>query len=477
MVMYNEENSGKILDLLYEYNPWWRGQAFEVSEYRTRWFSELRGEMESPEIEIIYGPRQVGKTVLMRQLVKQLLEVKKVAPRSILYISMDHASIGLLCTEAVKDLLEVYSRYILPPESKKAYIFLDEIQAVERWSNYLKQYYDQQYPAKFFVSGSSSTEIEKGSSESLLGRSRLRLMLQWSFADFINFALFREGRGVDLHSILEKVSLIDALQQGKAKSLFEAFAGYRDELLIQDIRLENYILDYLVKGGYPSLAEVDFEYARDVLMERFALTIHKDIMRTFAVRNIRGLENVVTRTAMQSGQLTDYHGFAKAAGLKYDTFIVYLGYLLDVFLLSESHFYSKSDSTFKKGKKLYLRDHATRNVLIGLLNRRLFEFGVETGKTAETVVQDHASRLVHRLEGRLQTNYWKGKKEVDIIITLATVPIPIEVKYQETPDDIGGVREFIEKFGSPFGLVVTKDTFRLEGDVLFVPLHLFLAVC
>lgn len=273
------------------------------------------------------------------------------------------------------------------------------------------------------------------------------------------------------------MSLIDALQQDKAKSLFEAFAGFRDELLFQDIRLENYVLEYLIKGGYPSLAGVDFDLARDILMERFALTIHKDIMRIFAVRNIRGLENMVARTAMQSGQLTDYHGFAKAVGLKYDTFMVYLGYLRDVFLLSESHFYSKSDSTFKKGKKLYLRDHATRNVLIGLLNRRLFEFGVEAGKTAETVVQDHAGRLVHRLEGRLQTNYWKGKKEVDIVITLATVPIPIEVKYQEAPDDIGGVKEFIKEFGSPFGLVITKDAFRLEGEVLFVPLHLFLAAC
>ena len=475
--MYSEENSGKILDILYEYNPWWRGQAFEVSEYRTRWFSELREEMERPEVEIIYGPRQVGKTVLMRQLIKYLLEEKRIAPRSIMYISMDHPSIGLLCTEAVKDLIEVYSRYILPQGYEKVYIFLDEIQAVEQWSNYLKQYYDQHYPAKFFVSGSSSTEIEKGSSESLLGRSRLRFMLQWSFADFVNFALFREGWNLDLYSIQEKVSLNDFLQQGRAKPLFEAFADYRDELRIQDIRLENYILEYLVKGGYPSLAEVDFEHARDILMERFSLTIHKDIIRIFAVRNMKGLENMVTRTAMQSGQLTDYHGFAKAVGLKYDTFKVYLGYLLDVFLLSESHFYSKSDSTFKKGKKLYLRDHATRNVLIGLLNTRLFEFGVETGKTAETAVQDHASRLVHRLEGRLQTNYWKGKKEVDIIIVLSTVPIPIEVKYQAAPDDMGGVREFMEEFGSPFGLVITKDTFRLEGNILFVPLHLFLAAC
>jgi len=196
-----------------------------------------------------------------------------------------------------------------------------------------------------------------------------------------------------------------------------------------DIDLEDHIIEYLVKGGYPGLEAVDFETARDILMERFGLTLHKDIMRIFAVRNIKGLENMILRCAMQSSQLTNYYGFAKSIGIKYDTFMVYLGYLTDVFIVSESRFFSKSDSTFKKGKKLYLRDHATRNLLIGLMNRRLFEFKEEVGKTVETVVQDHACRLVYRLQRRMQCYYWRGKKEVDIVIRVGTVPVPIEVKY------------------------------------------------
>ena len=134
-------------------------------------------------------------------------------------------------------------------------------------------------------------------------------------------------------------------------------------------------------------------------------------------------------------------------------------------------------STFKKGKKLYLRDHPTRNVLVGLLNRRLFEFGEEIGKTVETIVADHASRLVYRLEGRMQSYYWRGKKEVDVVIKLGTIPIPIEVKYQEHPDDIRGVKEFMNEFNTGIGIVVTKNTLRLDGDVLLMPLPLFLAVC
>jgi predicted AAA+ superfamily ATPase len=53
----------KILNLLYEYNPWWRNIDFHVPEYRTKLFYDLCGELDSPSIEIVYGPRQVGKTV------------------------------------------------------------------------------------------------------------------------------------------------------------------------------------------------------------------------------------------------------------------------------------------------------------------------------------------------------------------------------------------------------------------------------
>lgn len=473
----SEDNVKQILDVLYEYNPWWKSSEFHIPKYRTKWFDSLASAMEDSNIEIVYGPRQVGKTVLMKQVVKHLIENEHVSPHNIMYVSMDHTSIDMICSEPVKDIIDVYSKFVKPSGSEKAYIFLDEIQTIANWSNYLKQFHDLQSPFKFTVSGSSSTEIEKGGSESLIGRSRLRLMLQWKFAYYVNYSLFKEESPSRLCDIVDAASVTNALIERDAGAMFDAILRYRDSLLKNGISLDKYMLDYIIKGGYPALLDADLETSRDVLMERFGLTIHKDIMRTFSVRNIKGLENLVLRCAMQSGQMTDYHGFSKSISIKYDTFMVYLGYLTDVFMISESRFYSKADSTFKKGKKLYLRDHPTRNVLVGLLNRRLFEFGEEIGKTVETIVADHASRLVHRLEGRMQSYYWRGKKEVDVVIKLGTIPIPIEVKYQEHPDDIGGVKEFMNEFHTGIGIVVTKNTLRLDGDILFVPLPLFLAVC
>ncbi|WP_094228516.1 ATP-binding protein [Methanolobus psychrotolerans] len=436
-------------------------------------YEDLIKEQDSPEIEIVYGPRQVGKTVLMKQMIQFLLDEARVPAHNIMYISMDHTSISTLSEEPIKDVMDIFIKYVLPPGSDKACIFLDEVQVVNNWSNYLKQYYDLGTKVKFYVCGSSVSEIEKGSSQSLIGRSRLRRMLQWSFADHLQYHLKEEN---DLY--LPDPSVVrDALTGNDPLLLYEVFLKYLDDLLRVVPDMDPYLTGYIIAGGYPGLLGVNMDDAKDILMDRFMLTLHKDIMRTFAVRNIKGLENTVIRCAMQSCQVTDYHSFAKAVGIKYDTLMVYLGYLSDVFMTSESHFYSKSDSTFAKGKKLYLRDHGTRNVLVGLLNTRLFEFGKEAGKTVGTIAQDHASRLAGTYKGRPKSYYWKGKKEVDIIIEPSIIPIPVEVKYRQDPGDISGVREFMKEFGSPFGIVVTKDTLKIADNVLFIPLALFLLVC
>jgi hypothetical protein len=474
MVMALEEsNIEGILNVLYEYNPWWKSRPFTVLRYRTGLYEHLIREKDSPEIEIVYGPRQVGKTVLMKQVIQFLLDEARIPAHNTMYLSMDHTSIEALSEEPIKDVLDTFFKYVLPPDSEKAYVFLDEVQVVGNWSNYLKQYYDLGTKVKFYVSGSSVSEIEKGSSESLIGRSRLRRMLQWSFADHLQYHLTEEN-GLNLPGT---AAVRDALAGNDPYILYTAFLEYRDELLRIVPDINSYLTGYIIAGGYPGLFGVNMDDARDILMDRFMLTLHKDIMRTFAVRNIRGLENTVIRCAMQSCQITDYHSFARAVGIKYDTLMAYLGYLSDVFMISESQFYSRSDSTFAKGKKLYLRDHSTRNVLVGLLNTRLFEFGGEVGKTVETIVQDHASRLAGAYAGRPKSYYWKGKKEVDIIIEPSALPIPVEVKYRQDAGDVSGVREFMKEFGSPLGIVVTKDTLKMDDGVLFVPRGLFLVVC
>jgi predicted AAA+ superfamily ATPase len=278
-----------ILNVLYEYNPWWKSRPFTVPQYRTQLYEDLIKEEDSPKIEIIYGPRQVGKTVLMKQIIQFLLDEARVPVHNIMYLSMDHTSISALSDEPIKDVLDTFFKYVLPPDSEKAYVFLDEVQVVSNWSNYLKQYHDLGTKVKFYVSGSSASEIEKGSSESLIGRSRLRCMLQWSFADHLQYYLKEENN----LSLPDPSVIREAMARNDSNQLYDAFLKYRDSLLRIVPDINPHLTSYIISGGYPGLLGVNMDDARDILMDRFMLTLHKDIMRTFAVRNIKGLENTV----------------------------------------------------------------------------------------------------------------------------------------------------------------------------------------
>lgn len=454
-----------VLNILYEYNPWWKSLPFTVPQYRTTLCQQLIQEKDSPDIELICGPRQVGKTVLMKQMVKHLLEECRVPPHNILYLSMDHIFFSSFCDKPIQDAIDTYLKYVLPPDSKHAYIFLDEVHSIE---NCLKEYYIHETPKiKFYVSTSSVSMIKESSCHSILW---VRRMFQWSFAEYVQYHQKNENNKFVV------VPFDESNAWSNPNKLYEMLLQRHEDILKNTPSLERYLTEYILKGGYPGLFGTDLDLARDILMERLMLTLYKDIIRSFELRNVKGLENTVLRCAMQSGHITDHHSFAKTIGIKYDTLKVYLKYLLDTLMISESVLESKKEYTPVKERMLYFRDHPTRNMLIGLLNTRLFEYHEEVSRTVEAIVHDHVARLELIQSDNPKSYYWKGKKEVVLLIEPVVTRIPIVVRYRQNPDDIPELREYIKKPGSPYGIVITEDTLKLVDNVVFMPLALFLLI-
>lgn len=461
--MSSTENT--LLNILYQYNPWWKSLPFIVPQYRTSLCKQLIQEKDCSENELIYGPRQVGKTVLMKQMIKYLLEECRVPPHNILYLSMDHTFFSSSCDKPIQDAIDAFLKYVLPPDSEKAYIFLDEVQSIE---NCLKEYYSHKTPKiKFYISTCSVFMNKESNCYSILW---VRHMFQWSFADYVQYHQKNENNKFVF------VPFHESNIWSNPNKLYEMLLQRQEDLLKNTPSLERYLTDYIIKGGYPGLFGTDLDQARDILMERLMLTLYKDIIRSFELRNVKGLENTVLRCAMQSGHITDHHSFAKTIGIKYDTLKVYLKYLLDTLMISESVLESKKEYTPLKERILYFRDHPTRNMLIGLLNTRLFEYHEEVSRTVETIVQDHVARLELIQSDNPKSYYWKGKREVVLLMEPVVTRIPIVVRYRQDMDDISGLREYIKKSGSPYGIVVTEDTLELVDNVVFMPLALFLLI-
>ncbi|MEI6803516.1 MAG: ATP-binding protein [Burkholderiales bacterium] len=137
---------------------------------------------DAPLIQVLVGPRQVGKTTGLRQLLKRVAKGH--------YANAD----DLLVTDR-SWLLEQWQKALLLGDG--ALLAVDEIQKVPNWSETIKALWDQQ-PGRLRVVllGSSALQLQSGLTESLAGRFELTRIYHWTFAEL------KDAFGYDLERYL-----------------------------------------------------------------------------------------------------------------------------------------------------------------------------------------------------------------------------------------------------------------------------------
>ena len=127
-------------------------------------------------IQVLLGPRQVGKTTLVRQAVKALR-------KPCYYTSADLATL--------KDLSWIQKEWetarMQIKSSKGALLILDEVQKIPNWSDMIKSLWDEDSQngtnLSVVILGSSPWLVQKGLTESLAGRFEILPIIHWSFAE------------------------------------------------------------------------------------------------------------------------------------------------------------------------------------------------------------------------------------------------------------------------------------------------------
>src|SRR5438270_1088784 len=158
-------------------NPWWRGEAIAELPKRRRWaFSPVLTSLEKglASITVLRGPRQVGKTTILNQIIQALLD-SGIKPERIFRVQFDELPRLKELKEPILELSRWYAENILKRslnkaanEGQKAFIFLDEVQNLADWAPQLKHLVDIN-PVRVLVTGSSALRIEAGR-DSLAGR-------------------------------------------------------------------------------------------------------------------------------------------------------------------------------------------------------------------------------------------------------------------------------------------------------------------
>lgn len=131
---------------------------------------EQRLSAASPLMQVLTGPRQVGKTTGMRQLLARY-------QGSSHYVNADDVLVSDRSW-----LLAQWQQALLLGEG--ALLVVDEVQKIPNWSESIKALWDKQpYRLKVVLLGSSSLQIQSGLTESLAGRFELTRIYHWTFSE------------------------------------------------------------------------------------------------------------------------------------------------------------------------------------------------------------------------------------------------------------------------------------------------------
>ncbi len=467
-----------IKSSLFLINPWWDNvkinEQFLLGRKRNE-FSDIIGRIDNKRILSIIGPRRVGKSTLIYQIINYLLEEKHVDNKRILFFSGDDPSLFFDENDKLSDVLDVYFNEILEENitklKEKIYIFIDEIHFIKNWQNYLKTYFDRKYNVKFIITGSSSIHLFKDANESLLGRIENIYVLPLTFNQFMNFYMTYISKSEDIEIPKVDLSNLDK----SIKKLEEIY--YNQDL---KLKITKILKKYILVGGYPEYFEVkDIEVWQKQLSEGIITRgIYKDILTIYNIKSPEILKKMLYYIASNNSQTFAYSSIATTFGIDTVTTMTYLGYLKQAFLINVLENYSNNIAkVIRTNKKINILDNGIQN---SLLKQRTIDDNI-TGHIVKSMV-DFDFRLLCEKENYKQFYYRNhNKEEIDIIIDRKIDIIPIEVKYTNQIEnaDLKVISEFIEKHSGnsinqvKFGIIITKDILKKEGNLYFIPYWLF----
>lgn len=460
--------------ILTPYNPWWQTGDLETLVFKRPIFQKIYKDLFNiKQIISVTGPRRVGKTTLLKQVIKNLLTVEKVSPSQIIYFSFDDP---LIVEPHIKEHFfdNLIKRVDINLKGKTIYFFLDEIQRFEKWELYLKKYYDLGFPFRFIISGSASSPIFKKSRESLMGRVKDFHLLPFSFKEFVYFNSVNNKEILDFVNMVQDFGI--RLQRGAVidgdhtvLALLKAPPSIFNEL-------SNLLNTYFIEGGFPEAWEIkDFVAKQAYLFDnQIQKVIFEDLVIATEFRKPENIKRFYLSLIEQPGQEVNIEKASQKIGVSRIMLEKYLPLLEMTDLVKSVPRFSKRPLKFRRGSvKCYLVDLALRNAILKLRDK-LFEDKIMLGYYAENL----AFNALRNFEGAIDLSFCKEKHiDIDFIVNLGSKRyLPIEVKYRDTIDDIASIKYFVKNYNQEVGIVVTKNIVENKEDnkLLFIPLSIFL---
>jgi predicted AAA+ superfamily ATPase len=375
------------------------------------------------QIHAIIGPRRVGKTFFLYQIINELLE-NDVAKEAILFVNFEDERLAGLSAERLGVVLEAY--YELFPERarKEVHIFLDEVQVVPGWERFVARLFEEKR-YRLTVTGSSSKLLSREIATSLRGRSVATHIYPLSFAEFAAY------RGL-------RVS--------------EQTAFSRDRF-----RAVKLLESYLAWGGFFEVQDAsDDAERRRIVTTYLDLVVYKDLVERYSVKNLAAMKALIryfVTNATRKASLTKLARTLGAGPVSKNTILQYTSFLEDANVLYACAKFSYKLRQGNTLSKFYLADPSFKTVAGA-------NFSADRGLFFENAVYMELRRR------GFEVFFFEEKAECDFITKRGT---RVTGAYQVCvdPEQAGeretkGFLEALEAFHLLGGTVITADDDREE---------------
>ena len=283
--------------------------------YREHYINSIRDFYESDLIKIITGIRRCGKSIIMEQIREEILQ----KTNNVIYLNFEDKRVLANITDSDKLIKYVEENR----KEGKCYIFLDEVQMVDKWQDACKTL--RLYNNSLFITGSNSKLLSREFTKELSGR-------------YVSFRI----RPFVYKEILEYT---------------------------QELGKEASITDYLIWGGFPKRFELNTKEAQIKYLNDLDDTIViNDLINRYKIKKenlFKNFVNYILRSNSRIISAKSIHNYIKGKNeqCSINTIIKYLGYLEEAYVIEKVKQYSsKTKSELAYYSKIYDEDVAFNSI-------------------------------------------------------------------------------------------------------------------
>jgi uncharacterized protein len=325
---------------------------------------------------LLIGARQVGKTTLLRELIKQINKPS-------IWLNADEGDILNALNNAITstELMQ-----IIGPATKL--VIIDEAQRIENIGIKLKLLHDTFPGLQVIATGSSAFDLQNSANESMTGRKKVFELFPISYSEIVNHTSYLDAKRTLEHQ--------------------------------------------LVYGHYPAVVSNPGS-EKATLTEIINSYLYKDILSIDGIRKSSYVQKLVQALAFQVGSEVNAHELSKTIGnISSTTIENYLDLLEKAYIIFKLPALSRNlRNELKRGKKYYFYDNGIRNAVIS--NYSQIDLRTDKGALWENFIISERKKMNAYNDNYGNTYFWRthDQAEIDYIEEIDGTINVYEMKYKD----------------------------------------------